>query len=71
MDGVGLYAWRGIDWGCDVMGVIVCPDCDGEGRVEYERPRPHGFHRDIGYIDTVMDDCETCSGYGELESDDE
>lgn len=53
------------------MGVIVCPDCDGEGRVEYERPRPHNFHRDIGYIDTVMDDCETCSGYGELESDDE
>ena len=44
---------------------------EGEGRVEYERPRPHNFHRDIGYIDTVMGDCETCSGYGELEVDDE
>ena len=53
------------------MGVIVCPDCDGEGRVEYDLPRPHNLHRDIGYIDTVMDDCETCSGYGELEVDDD
>jgi len=71
VDGVGLYAWRGIGWGCYVMGVVVCPDCDGEGRVEYDLPRPHGFNRDVGYLDTVMDDCETCSGYGELESDDE
>ena len=71
MDGAGLYAWRGIGWGCYVMGVVVCPDCDGEGRVEYDLPRPHGFNRDVGYLDTVMDDCETCSGYGELESDDE
>jgi len=71
VDGAGLYAWRGIGWGCYVMGVVVCPDCDGEGRVEYDLPRPHGFNRDVGYLDTVMDDCETCSGYGELESDDE
>ena len=49
--------------------MIPCPDCDGEGRVEYDLPRPHGFGRDVGYIDTVMDDCETCSGHGEIEED--
>lgn len=48
-----------------------CPDCDGEGQVEYDLPRPHGFGRDVGYIDTVMDDCETCSGYGEIEEDED
>ena len=29
----------------------------------------HGFGRDVGYIDTVMDECETCSGHGELEEE--
>lgn len=47
-----------------------CPDCDGEGQVEYDLPRTQGFGRDVGYIDTVMDDCETCSGSGEVEQDD-
>jgi len=52
-----------------MLKMIPCPDCDGEGRVEYDLPRPHGFGRDVGYIDTVMDDCETCSGHGELEEE--
>jgi DnaJ-class molecular chaperone len=54
-----------------MLKMIPCPDCDGEGRVEYDLPRPHGFGRDVGYLDTVMDECENCYGHGELEEEDE
>ena len=53
------------------MGVVVCPDCEGNGRVEVEYAVPHNFNRDVGYLDTRMEDCETCSGYGEIEREDE
>ena len=39
-----------------------CPDCSG---VEFARP--HGPDRDIGYLDTRTEVCETCSGDGEIE----
>ena len=51
--------------------MIVCPDCEGDGRVEVEYAVPHNFNRDVGYLDTRMEDCETCSGYGEIEREDE
>ena len=44
-----------------------CPDCLGTGSVEYEIPRPHGPDRDVGYLDTRTEVCETCSGDGEIE----
>ena len=44
-----------------------CPDCLGTGSVEYDIPRPHGPDRDVGYIDTETEVCETCSGDGEIE----
>lgn len=47
---------------------MICPYCDGDGQVEYEVPRPQGFTRDIGYIDTEWDDCLYCEGSGELET---
>ena len=51
--------------------MMPCPDCDGDGRVEVEYAVPHNFNRDVGYLDTRMEDCETCSGYGEIEREDE
>ena len=30
-----------------------CPDCFGEGYIEYDVPRPQSFTRDIGYLDTA------------------
>lgn len=48
-----------------------CPDCDGDGHVEVEYAVPHNFNRDVGYLDTRMEECETCSGYGEIEREDE
>ena len=47
--------------------MIPCPDCMGDGYIEYEVPRPHNFNRDVGYIDTETEVCETCSGDGEIE----
>ena len=44
-----------------------CPDCFGEGYIEYDVPRPQSFTRDIGYLDTARETCETCSGDGEME----
>jgi len=44
-----------------------CPDCMGDGYVEYDVPRPHNFGRDVGYIDTETEVCETCNGDGEME----
>ena len=47
--------------------MIPCPDCLGEGDIVHEIPRPHGPDRDVGYIDTRTEVCETCSGDGEIE----
>jgi len=44
-----------------------CPDCLGDGYVEYDIPRPHGPDRDVGVIDVGTEVCETCSGDGEFE----
>jgi hypothetical protein len=44
-----------------------CPDCLGTGSIEYDVPRPHNFGRDVGYIDTETEVCETCNGDGEME----
>ena len=44
-----------------------CPDCFGEGTIEVEFARPHNFNRDVGYIDTETEVCETCNGDGEFE----
>ena len=44
-----------------------CPDCFGEGYIEYDVPRPHAGGFNEGYIDTATEVCETCSGDGEIE----
>jgi DnaJ-class molecular chaperone len=43
-----------------------CPECLGDGQVEYEVARPHAGGFNEGYIDTVLDDCELCGGQGEV-----
>ncbi len=50
---------------------MTCPDCDGDGYIEYDIAKPHNFHRDIGYIETVTETCPTCLGDGEVEDDDD
>lgn len=42
-----------------------CYACGGEGRVEYDVPRPAGHGS--GYIDSEWGECEVCLGSGEVE----
>ena len=48
----------------------VCEDCDGWGAIEVDAPRPHGFDRDVGYMDVDKIECPECEGTGELEIED-
>ena len=43
-----------------------CPECEGDGHIEYDVPRPQSFTRDVGYIDTMREVCPTCCGDGEI-----
>lgn len=52
------------------MGELVkCPECDGDGYVEIDVPRPHNFNRDVGYLDVERVTCETCHGDGTVQDD--
>jgi DnaJ-class molecular chaperone len=46
---------------------VTCPDCGGEG--EYEVEIAVVDHANGGYLAGVMQECETCNGFGEVESD--
>ena len=46
---------------------IECPECQGSGTMEVEFARPHNFNRDVGYLDTRTEVCETCEGDGEID----
>ena len=48
-----------------------CPDCDGDGEVEIEVPRPHNVNRDVGVLDAKNVECDECGGTGEVEVEDE
>jgi DnaJ-class molecular chaperone len=52
-------------------GMKTCPECSGEGEVEFERAVVDWNHG--GYIDGYMDTCPTCEGDGfvAIEEDDE
>lgn len=50
---------------------MKCDECDGDGFVEVEIPRPQSFSRDIGEIDVRLEVCEKCLGDGEIELEDE
>jgi hypothetical protein len=44
-----------------------CRDCYGEGFVEVEYAVPHNINRDVGYLETRSEECETCNGDGKVE----
>ena len=44
-----------------------CPECGGEGRLEYERAVVDWEHG--GYLEGYMDECFRCDGYGEVKID--
>jgi DnaJ-class molecular chaperone len=48
----------------------TCPECDGEGEVEYERTTG-GVSNDTPWIDIVAttEPCDLCGGWGKVEGE--
>ena len=53
------------------MDYIVCPECNGDGRCEYEVAVPDPMAWRGGELRGVMMDSELCGGSGEIENDDD
>jgi DnaJ-class molecular chaperone len=49
--------------------MIDCPECDGEGRCEYERAVPMSNSNPYGYLEGYWAECENCGGTGIIEAD--
>ena len=52
-----------------IEGMKVCPECGGDGELEYERPVVDWMNG--GYLEGYMDVCYNCSGDGFVEDEDE
>jgi DnaJ-class molecular chaperone len=50
---------------------IKCPECNGEGQLEYERWVPRSFQDDVGGYETYTRNCDNCGGYGEIPYEEE
>ena len=49
------------------MNTKQCPECDGTGQCEYEKPVVD--YMNGGFLDMVMDVCEECDGSGRVDDD--
>jgi DnaJ-class molecular chaperone len=49
--------------------MIDCPECGGEGTVEYEVAVPMSFSNGHGFLEIGLFDCENCHGTGQIEAD--
>lgn len=49
----------------DQFDDMFCNECDGEGFIEVEVERPHGFGRDVGLLDVKRIECSECVGSGQ------
>jgi len=50
----------------ETPAMMECGVCGGSGEYEVDVPRPQGFGRDVGYLDSEVVRCEECSGDGEV-----
>lgn len=48
-------------------GLVLCPECGGEGELEYERAVVDWNNG--GYLEGYMDTCDCCDGEGYVEGD--
>jgi DnaJ-class molecular chaperone len=46
-----------------------CIDCGGTGEMEVDYDMPQSNSRDVGFIETRIEECEWCNGTGEIEED--
>ena len=49
--------------------MIECEQCNGAGECEVDYHMPHNSSRDVGFIETKIEECEWCNGTGEVEED--
>jgi len=47
--------------------LITCPECSGEGTMEFEVPVPMSNCNPYGYLDCQTMVCDNCNGDGEIE----
>ena len=64
------------DWSIELQEMVFtlmfeCPQCNGAGECEVDYDMPHGFGRDVGFIDTRIEQCDMCNGSGEVELENE
>lgn len=45
---------------------ITCPECEGEGRCEYEHAINNPMLPRGGYLIGTIELCDTCEGWGEI-----
>tara|TARA_R110000796_G_scaffold69616_1_gene158579 strand:+ start:414 stop:635 length:222 start_codon:yes stop_codon:yes gene_type:complete len=57
--------------GLQESAMVPCPDCDGDGLMTVEVPKPQSFSRDIGELYEELQQCDLCNGLGEIEREDE
>tara|TARA_R110000787_G_C13386754_1_gene442285 strand:+ start:433 stop:651 length:219 start_codon:yes stop_codon:yes gene_type:complete len=43
-----------------------CPQCNGAGEVEVDYNMTHNASRDVGFIETRIEECDMCNGSGEV-----
>jgi len=46
-----------------------CEQCNGSGECEVDYHMPHNTGRDVGEIETQIEQCDMCDGTGEIEND--
>lgn len=51
---------------CEEPMMDTCVECLGDGVVEMDVPRPQGFSRDVGFLDSEVVECENCEGSGKV-----
>lgn len=51
---------------CEQPLTDLCAECHGDGVLEVDVPRPQGFGRDVGYLDSETVECENCEGEGRV-----
>jgi len=49
--------------------MIECEECGGTGEMEVDYHMSHNSGRDVGFIDTQVEECDWCCGAGEVEGD--
>ncbi len=49
--------------------MIECEQCNGAGECEVDYYMPHSSGRDVGFIETKIEECDWCGGAGEVEED--